>query len=128
MLNITPEGTAAKQRCYPRRFHKLTRCLFGPTKAAATSPVANLLRAFNARVHSGISIQKLSSEAWRRFSPLGLCGRAPHADMTTKPTISLVLSAKPTFSASWRPRRPLDGLTDAREGLLTPKTAFGRAY
>ena len=48
----TPEGTAAKQRCYPRRFHKLTKGLFGPTKAAATSPVANLLRAFNARVHS----------------------------------------------------------------------------
>ena len=39
----TPEGTAAKQRCYPRRFHKLTKGLFGPTKAAATSPVANLL-------------------------------------------------------------------------------------
>ena len=57
-----------------------------------------------------------------------LAGGAPHGDMTTKPTISLELSAKQTFSAYWRPRRPLDGLTDAQDGFLTPKTAFGRAY
>ena len=45
--------------------------------------------------------------------------------MTTKPTISLELSAKPTFLASWRPRRPLDGLTDAQDGLLTPDAQDG---
>ena len=59
------EGTAAKQRCYPRRFHKLTKGLFGPTKAAATSPVANLLRAFNARVHS--SYYYIYSLLWRKW-------------------------------------------------------------
>ena len=29
-------------RCHPTRFHMLTKSLFGTTKAAATSPVANL--------------------------------------------------------------------------------------
>merc|ERR1712182_74303 len=36
------EGTAAKQRCYPTRFHKLTKGLLGTTKAAAKRHKADL--------------------------------------------------------------------------------------
>ena len=46
-----------------------------------------------------------------------------------KPAFSLELSLKPTFLASWRPRRLPDGPAGApdslRTGLLVPKTASG---
>ena len=58
------------------------------------------------------------------------CRDPPAADCA-KPTISLELSVKPTFWASWRPRRPQDGPPGAQDslptGLLAPKTASRRA-
>ena len=57
--------------------------------------------------------------------------RDPPAAGCAKPTISLELLEKPTFWASWRPRRPQDGPPGAQDGLptglLAPKTASRRA-
>ena len=78
-------------------------------------------------------MQKLRSSAWRfwGFALLGLGGRDPPAADCAKPTISLELLVKPTFWASWRPRRPQDGPPGAQDslptGLLAPKTASRRA-
>ena len=65
----------------------------------------------------------MCSEAWRR----GSLGRGGPAADCTKPTISLELLLKPTFWASWRPRRPQDGPPCLPTGLLAPKTASRRA-
>ena len=83
----------------------------------------------------GMSIGK-SMAIYTKITQFGLarldfCGRDPPAADCAKPTISFELSVKPTFWASWRPRRPQDGPPGAQEslptGLLAPKTAFIRA-
>ena len=71
------------------------------------------------------------------LSGVGTWRSGQPADVTTKPTISFELSAKPACLASWQPRQPLDGSLTSKTAsrraswrLLTPntpKTASGRA-
>ena len=79
-------------------------------------------------LEQAISIQKLCSGAWRRGN---FASRDPHACRDppaadcAKPTISLELSVKPTFWASWRPRRPQDGPPGAQDSLPTRRPPDG---
>ena len=87
----------------------------------------------------GVTLVYTQILQWRLgdFGTWGLCARglllpaAQNLHFAAKPAFCSQTVRKPTFLASWRPRRPADTPPGAHDGLptgfLAPKTAFRRA-